>query len=42
MFLLKAYIATHKFDIRNFCLSELYLDSTTTSDDYNLAILRTT
>ena len=31
LFLLKAYIAVHKFDI--FCLSETYLDSSTTSDD---------
>ena len=36
MFLLKAYIAIHKFDI--ICLSETYLDSSTTSDDDNLAI----
>ena len=36
-FLLKAYIAIHKFDI--ICLSETYLDSSTTSDDDNLAIL---
>ena len=36
MFLLKAYIAIHKFDI--ICLSETYLDSSTTSDDNNLAI----
>ena len=34
--LLKAYIAIHKFDI--ICLSETYLDSSTTSDDDNLAI----
>ena len=31
LFLLKAYIAIHKFDI--ICLSEIYLDSSTTSDD---------
>ena len=31
LFLLKAYIAIHKFDI--ICLSETYLDSSTTSDD---------
>ena len=36
LFLLKAYIAIHKFDI--ICLSETYLDSSTTSDDDNLAI----
>ena len=36
MFLLKAFIAIHKFDI--ICLSETYLDSSTTSDDENLAI----
>ena len=36
MFLLKAYIAIHKFHI--ICLSETYLDSSTTSDDDNLAI----
>ena len=36
LFLLKAYIAIHKFDI--ICLSETYLDSSTTSDDGNLAI----
>ena len=35
-FLLKAYIAFHKFDI--IYLSETYLDSSTTSDDDNLAI----
>ena len=34
--LVKAYIAIHKFDI--ICLSEAYLDSSTTSDDDNLAI----
>ena len=37
LFLLKAYVAIHKFDI--ICLSETYLDSTTSSDDDNLAIL---
>ena len=36
MFLLKAYIAIHKFDI--IYLSETYLDSSTTSDDDNLEI----
>ena len=36
LFLLKAYITIHKFDI--ICLSETYLDSSTTSDDDNLAI----
>ena len=36
MFLLRAYIAIHKFDV--ICLSETYLDSSTTSDDDNLAI----
>ena len=36
MFLLKAYIAIHKLDIIS--LSETYLDSSTTSDDDNLAI----
>ena len=35
-FLLKAYIAIHKFDI--ICLSETYLDYSTTSNDDNLAI----
>ena len=35
-FLLKAYIAIHNFDI--ICLSETYLDSSTTSDDDNLTI----
>ena len=34
--LLKAYIANHKFDI--ICLSETYLDSSTTSNDDNLDI----
>ena len=37
LFLL-AYIAIHKFDI--ICLSETYLDSSTTSADDNLAISR--
>ena len=36
LFLLKAYIAIHKFDI--ICLSESNLDSSTTSEDNNLAI----
>ena len=36
MFLLKAYIAIHKFDI--ICLSETNPDSSTTSNDDNLAI----
>ena len=36
LFLLKAYIAIHKFDI--ICLSETYFDSSTSSDDDNLAI----
>ena len=36
MFLLRAYIANHKFDI--ICLSETYLDSTVASDDENLEI----
>ena len=36
LFLLKAYIAIHKFDI--ICLSETYLDSSATSDDDDLAI----
>ena len=35
MFLLKAYIAIHKFDI--ICLSETYLDSSTTSHDDDLS-----
>ena len=34
--LLKAYIAIHKFDI--ICVSETHLDSSTSSDDDNLAI----
>ena len=38
LFLLKAYIAIHTFDI--ICLSETYLDSSTTYGDDNLAILR--
>ena len=38
LFLLKAYIAIHKFDI--ICLSETYPDSSTTSADDNLAISR--
>ena len=36
LFLLKAYIAIHEFVI--ICLSEKYLDSSTTSDDDNLVI----
>ena len=36
MFLLRAYIAVHKFDV--ICLSETYLDSTVASDDENLEI----
>ena len=36
LFLLKACIAIHKSDI--ICLSETYFDSSTTSDDENLAI----
>ena len=36
LFLLKAYIAIHKFDI--ICLSETYVDSSTTSGDNNFAI----
>ena len=36
VFLLKAYIAIHKFDI--ICISETYLDSSTPSDDNNLEI----
>ena len=36
LFFLRAYIAIHKFDI--ICLSETYLDSSTTSDDDNFAI----
>ena len=33
LFLLKAYISVHKFDI--ICLSETYLDSTVPLDDVN-------
>ena len=36
LFLLRAYIAVHKFDV--ICLSETYLDSTVASDDENLEI----
>ena len=36
VFLFKAYIAIHKFDI--ICISETYLDSSTPSDDNNLEI----
>ena len=36
LFLLKVYIAIHKFDI--ICLSETYLDSSSTSDNGNLKI----
>ena len=36
LFLLKAYISVHKFDI--ICLSETYLDSTVPRDDDNLVI----
>ena len=36
MFLLKAYIAIHKFDV--ICISETYLDSSTPSNDSNLEI----
>ena len=36
LFLLKAYISVHKFDI--ICLSETYLDSTVPLDDDNLVI----
>ena len=36
VFLFKAYIAIHKFDI--ICISETYLDSSTPSDDSNLEI----
>ena len=36
LFLLKTYIAIHKFDI--ICLSETYLNSSTISDDDNLEI----
>ena len=36
MFLVKVYIAIHKFDIT--CISEIYFDSGTPSDDSNLEI----
>ena len=36
LFLLRAYVAVHKFDV--ICLSETYLDSTVASDDENLEI----
>ena len=36
VFLLKAYIAIHRFDI--ICISETYLDSSTSPDDNNLEI----
>ena len=36
LFLLKAYISVHKFDI--VCLSETYLDSSAPLDDENLVI----
>ena len=36
MFLPKAYIAIHKFDI--ICISEIYLDSSTPSDDSDLEL----
>ena len=36
LFLLKAYVSVHKFDI--ICLSETYLDSTVLLDDDNLVI----
>ena len=36
VFLLKAYIAIHKFDV--ICISETYLDSSSPSDDSNLEI----
>ena len=36
LFLLKAYIAIHKFHI--ICLLEAYLDSSTTSDDDNFRV----
>ena len=36
LFLLKTYIAIHKFN--KICLSETYLDSSTTSDDDDLAV----
>ena len=38
LFLLRAYIAVHKFDVT--CLSQTYLDSTVASDDENLEIVR--
>ena len=38
MFLLKACIAIHKFDI--VCISEMYLDSNASPDDNNLKISR--
>ena len=38
LFILKAYISVHKFDI--ICLSETYLDSTVPIDDDNLVISR--
>ena len=40
VFLLKAYIADHKFDI--ICISETYLDSSTPSDDSNLEVSKYT
>ena len=36
LFLLRAYIAVHKFDV--ICLSETYLNSTVASDEKNLEI----
>ena len=36
VFILKSYIAVHKFDI--ICISETYLDSSTPSDNSNLEI----
>ena len=36
LFIVKAYISVHKFDI--ICLSETYLDSTVPLDDVNLVI----
>ena len=36
VFLLKAYVANHRFDI--ICISETYLDSSTLHDDNNLEI----
>ena len=36
IFLLKAYVAIHKFDIT--CITETYLDSNTSPDDSNLEI----